>query len=479
MHYDVIVIGAGLGGLTAGAKLAKEGRKVLVLEQHDRAGGCATTFRRRDFTMEVGLHEMDGLHPGDGKNRIFEDLGLFDRVDFLPLPAFYRFLNPRTDLVMPHDPEEAKAVLKERFPDESEGIDAYFSTVTNARRIAVAHRGKPDKSVGAFLDEIIRDKDLKLCLLGNLGYFHDDPYSLSWLYYINAQGSYFGGRANYIRGGSQVLSNALADIIREHGGEVKLNMLVTGLTYKDGHPTGVLYHGIRGRDRDEHADTASDLVVNASLPDLADLLSPADGKKLAGALKGQVPGASLLTVYYGFSRPLKEINPHYSTFIYDQSVTGPRDILANNHSDFRTRSFTFVDYSHVDAQLAPEGKSVGAICAVDYLADWESLSKEEYEERKNRLAEELTDRCEAFIPGFRDAVEYAEVGTARTVRRFIRTPGGAVYGFSQHPGRSLDYLDALPANVHVASAWGKTGGGFSGAILGGYLCAMNLLRRKG
>ena len=61
MDYDVIVVGGGLGGLTAGAKLAKEGRKVLLIEQHDRPGGCATTFKRRDFIMEVGLHEMDGL----------------------------------------------------------------------------------------------------------------------------------------------------------------------------------------------------------------------------------------------------------------------------------------------------------------------------------------------------------------------------------------------------------------------------------
>ena len=88
MHYDVIIIGAGLGGLTAGAKLAREGRSVLLLEQHDRPGGCATTFKRRDFTMEVGLHEMDGLHTADMKNRIFADLGVFDRVEFLQVPEF-------------------------------------------------------------------------------------------------------------------------------------------------------------------------------------------------------------------------------------------------------------------------------------------------------------------------------------------------------------------------------------------------------
>ncbi|OQY03119.1 MAG: hypothetical protein B6I20_05705 [Bacteroidetes bacterium 4572_117] len=56
MQYDIIIIGAGLGGLTAGAKLSKEGKKVLLIEQHYVPGGCATTFKRKGFTFEVGLH---------------------------------------------------------------------------------------------------------------------------------------------------------------------------------------------------------------------------------------------------------------------------------------------------------------------------------------------------------------------------------------------------------------------------------------
>ena len=141
MHYDVIIIGSGLGGLTAGAKLIKEGKSVLVLEQHDRPGGCATTFKRRDFTMEVGLHEMDGLHPRDIKRRIFDDIGLGEQVTFLPVPEFYRFINERYELVIPHDPEEAKVLLKKAFPGEEKGIDDYFYHVLNVRRVMVAHKG--------------------------------------------------------------------------------------------------------------------------------------------------------------------------------------------------------------------------------------------------------------------------------------------------------------------------------------------------
>ena len=480
MKYDVIVIGAGLGGLTAGAKLAREGRKVLVLEQHDRPGGCATTFKRRDFTMEVGLHEMDGLHPKDIKQRIFDDLGITGKVEFLKVPEFYRFINDRYDLVIPHDPEKAKAILKSTFPGEEKGIDDYFYHVLNVRRVMVAHRDKPDRSVGEFLDEIIGNEDLKLVLLGNLGYFHDDPYTLSWLYYLNAQGSYYGGSASFIQGGSQQLSNALSNIITDHGGTVRLNSLVTSIDYEGPQPSGITYEDTRGKERKSHSDTTKQIVVNGALPNLAQsLLSKADGKALSESIVGNKIGASLLTVYYGFKKSLKDLGSrHYSTFIYDDSVKSQKDILNNNHSDFSTRSFTFVDYSQVDCRLAPEGKSVGAVCCIDYPSDWNNLDREEYNRMKADVADIITSRCEKLIPGFREAIEHVEVATSLSVLRFTLNPEGAVYGFAQNPGRSLDYLKHLPDNVSIASAWGKIGGGFSGAMVGGYMTAMDVLRKS-
>jgi phytoene dehydrogenase-like protein len=480
MSYDAIIIGAGLGGLTAGAKLAKEGLRVLLLEQHDRPGGCATTFKRSGFTMEVGLHEMDGLHPGDIKKRIFADIGLGKRVSFLPVPEFYRFMNGRYDLVIPHDPEKAMAVLKTAFPGQEKSIDEYFYHVLNARRVMVAHRGKADKSVGVFLDEIITDEDLKLVLLGNLGYFHDDPYSLSWLYYLNAQGSYYGGTASYIQGGSQRLSNALAELIQEQGGEVKLHQLVTSIDYRGDRVSGVSFEQIKGKDKGRMGQAhARQIIMNGSVPGLCKLLSKKDAAPLNQSIGDLAIGASLLTVYYGFNKPLQDIgNTNYSTFIYDASVLSQKDILGNNHSDFGTRSFTFVDYGQVDSRLAPEGKSVGAVCAIDYPSDWEGLEREEYMRMKADVADTITGRLDKILPGFRDAVEYVEVATSLSVERFTLNPRGAVYGFAQHPNRSMDYLNALPENVFIASAWGKIGGGFSGAMIGGYMCAMDLLRKR-
>jgi len=480
MHYDVIIIGAGLGGLTAGAKLAKEGKSVLVLEQHDRPGGCATTFKRRDFTMEVGLHEMDGIHTRDIKKRIFDDIGLGERVTFLQVPEFYRFINETYDLVIPHDPEEAKALLKKTFPGEEKGIDDYFYHVLNVRRVMVAHKGKPDRSVGVFLDEIIGDEDLKLVLLGNLGYYHDDPYSLSWLYYLNAQGSYYGGTASFIQGGSQRLSDALSDLIKEQEGEVRLNQLVTSLDYQGDKVSGVSFKEMRGKNKGQiEQATATQIIMNGSVPGLCGLLSKKDATPLSRSIRDMAIGASLLTVYYGFNKSLKEIgNKNYSTFIYDESVKSQKDILGNNHSDFSTRSFTFVDYGQVDSRLAPEGKSVGAVCAIDYPSDWESLERSEYMRMKEDVADIITSRLVKILPGFRECVEYVEVATSLSVERFTLNPKGAVYGFAQHPGRSLDYLNNLPENIFIASAWGKIGGGFSGAMVSGYMTSIDLLRKS-
>ena len=480
MQYDAIIVGAGLGGLTAGAKLAKEGKKVLVLEQHDRPGGCATTFVRKDFIMEVGLHEMDGLHRADPKTRIFNELGITERVEFLEVPEFYRFVSDRLDIVVPHDPEAARNILKKHFPGEEEGIEKYFYTVLNARRVLKEMPQAEDKSLGGFLDEIIRDEDLKLVLLGNLGYFHDDPYSLSWIYYINAQGAYYGGgRANFIKGGSQELSNALMNIIEENGGEVKLNCLVTSIDYEGKIPSGVIYRDSLRKDPCKCREKAREIIINSSVPGLAaELLPEAERSALLAEIENNRPGASLLTVYYGFKKSLREVGSrNYSTFVFDGSVKSQKDILANNHSDFKTRSFTFVDYSQVDSGLAPEGKSVGAVCCVDYPEDWEQLSREEYRMKKAMVADIFTSRLDKLIPGFKDAVEHKEVGTSLSVKRYTLNPGGAVYGFAQIPGKSTSYLSALPSNMHIASAWGKFGGGFSGAILCGYMTALDVLRR--
>jgi all-trans-retinol 13,14-reductase len=479
MKYDVVIIGAGLGGLTAGAKLAKEGRKVLLIEQHSKPGGCATTFRRGEFTLEVGLHEMDGPSPRDMKTRIFNELEVFENVEFVKVPEFYRFLHNDFDITIPHDPFEAGKILKNSFPDETDGIDAFYNQVLNPKRKSAAGEAPGDISLGEFLDSIISNDDLKLVLLGNLGYFHDNPYSISLTYYSAAQGSYFNGGASFIKGGSQKLSNHLADFIRKHGGDVVLNHLVNELIIENNKLVGVTYKKRRGASSDIVKVFADEIVANAAMQNIAELLPGESGVVLKKEISKQKTGASLLTIYFGFKSPLDKLgNRHYSTFVFDSSVKTQADILHNNQGNFQNRSFAFIDYGRIDSGLAPAGKSVGALCCIDYLKDWENLSAEEYKSKKEMVAGIFIKRLEDLIPGITGEIEYYEVGTSATINRYTMNPGGAVYGFAQTPGKPALDMSGIFENLHFASAWGKTGGGFSGAIYSGFLCAYNILRKK-
>ncbi len=478
MKYDIIIIGAGLGGLTAGAKLAKEGKKVLLIEQHNQPGGCATTFKRGDFILEVGLHEMDGPSPRDMKTRIFTDLDIFNNIEFIRVPEFYRFINDRYSVTVPHEPEIAIERLSGLFPDETNGIKSYFDQMLHPKKKS-ADSPQQDKSVGEFLDSVIRNDDLKLILLGNLGYFHDNPYSLSLAYYSAAQSSYYTGTASYIRGGSQKLSDYLAGYIKSHGGEVLLNHIVTGIMIHDNKATGISFRKKSEPDSSFIEAMADDIIANNSVPGVAELLPAEKGSELKGETSDLRPGASLLTIYLGFSKILKDLgHNYYSTAVFDNSVKSMADIFKNNNDDFSKRNFIFVDYGQINSGLAPEGKSVGGVCCVDYLKEWEALERKEYKARKERAVSCFIERLEKLIPGIKSVIEYSEAGTPSTIKRYTLNPGGAVYGFAQTPSRKVfDSFKAID-NLHFASAWGRTGGGFSGVIFGGYLCAYNILKRS-
>lgn len=479
MKYDILIIGAGLGGLTAGAKLAKEGKKVLLIEQHNKPGGCATTFQRGEFTFEVGLHEMDGPSPRDMKTRIFNELEVFGNVEFVKVPEFYRFINQRTDITIPHDPAVAARILKEVFPYEAGGIDEYFNQILNPKKKHSENETRRDISLGEFLDSVIHNDELKLILLGNLGYFNDDPYSISLAYYSAAQGSYFNGGASFIKGGSQKLSDHLADFIRKKGGDIVLNHLATGIIEENGKLTGVTFKKKKGSPAVTFTAYSNEIIANASMPQVTEILPEVSGSKLKNEIANLKPGASLLTIYFGFKRSLKSIgNNHYSTFVFDSSVKSQDDILKNNRGDFHKRNFTFIDYGQIDSGLAPGAKSVGALCCIDYLNDWDCLPREQYQDKKEKVARIFIERLGELFPGIAEEIEYYEVATSRTIKRYTLNPGGAVYGFAQVPGKPVIETSVIADNLHFASAWGKTGGGFSGAIYSGFLCAYNILRKK-
>ncbi|RUM76336.1 MAG: hypothetical protein DSZ11_00695 [Sulfurovum sp.] len=133
----------------------------------------------------------------------------------------------------------------------------------------------------------------------------------------------------------------------------------------------------------------------------------------------------------------------------------------------------------MDSGLTKESKSFGAICTPDFLSDWERLDKESYKKKKENLIASMLKKLEAEYPNISELVEYAEVGTAKTVERYIKTPNGTAYGFKPTPKqffRIPKVKSDKVSNLYFVGQW-VIAGGFSPAIMSGELCFREI--RKG
>ena len=474
---------------------------MLLIEQHSVPGGYATTFKRQGFLVEGGLHELDGLDDEDPKKAIFEELEVFDRLEFVKLPEFYRVITSKTDLVVPDNIEEAIKVFVNAFPDEEKGIRKFFRTIhaisseigrlpENRLKAALLFPFFPllfpnlvtrnKQTIGGFVDGITGNEELKLALLTNFPYYHDDPYSLSLLYFSVAQSSFFRGGGHFIKGGSQRLSDHLAGIITANGGRVMLSTMVTRILTENGRAAGVAFR--QNHETEERFEKAGTIVANAAIPLVESMLPEPERMLLRSKTAGLKNSCSILSVYIGFRRDISVLgNRAYSTFITGDGVTSLKAAASGTRADFDKRGFVFVDYSLIDSGLGARGKSLGVICTVDYIDEWEGLDEEAYRRKKDSVAQSFIRRLEKLIPGIGEEIEYVEVGTAKTLRRFTLNPGGVIYGYAQTPEQSgmlrLPNRSKVP-NLYFASAWSNPGGGFTGAILSGWFCAREILCSK-
>ncbi len=499
MKYNTIIIGGGLGGLVAGATLSKFGKKVLLLEQHHKPGGCATTFKRGDFIIEVGLHEMDGLDDMDGKVALFKLLEVDKNVQFTQAPELYHLVSKNHELVFPYGFEQVKKALTNKYPEEEKGITRYLKLISGVRaEMTKLPGGKWKKilflpfmpllypniveasrhSAGEWFDKNISNEQLKLDLAAHLGYWGDNPYSMSMFYFSMAQSGFIGGGGHFVTGGSQKLSDYLASFIEKNGGTVLLGKKALKINSKNNHATGVTYIDSYNSELNPMTVDCDNVIANCAIPLVPAMLEEPYANSLKNKIAPYENACSLLCIYLGFKSDLTSVGVnHYSTCMMGEDVKSLKDMLPNNQGDWSKRSFVFVDYAKVDAQLAPPGKTVGAICSVDYLKDWKDLSKDAYNSKKEKVAEVLLQRLENQFPGIREKIEYFEVSTPKTIQRFTLNPNGAVYGFAQTPKQSgFNRLrdNFLIPNLYFASAWAFPGGGFTGAILGGFLSALRM-----
>ncbi|WP_339840477.1 NAD(P)/FAD-dependent oxidoreductase [uncultured Maribacter sp.] len=503
MKYNTVVIGGGLGGLVAGAMLTKFGKKVLLLEQHHKPGGCATTFKRGDFIIEVGLHEMCGLEKEGAIKQIFNMLEINQQVELLQVPELYAVLSDKEKFVFPHSYEAASKALIDKYPEDEKGIKRLMKLLAGIRREGIKLPHTPLKrklmypfmpllyptlveasrhTVGSWFDKYITNENAKLDLLAHIVYWGDDPYTLSMFYYGLPFSSFIGTGGYFIKGGSQQLSNQLASYIEKQGGCVLLGKKAEKIVTKNDRVTGVTFRDSFNKSSEAVTIACDNVVANCAIPIVPDMLDEPHATSLRKQIADKTNACSLLNIYLGFKSDLETYGvKHYSNSIKGDDVKTLKDIHPNNTGDWSKRSFVFVDYNKVDAQLAPSGKSVGVICCADYLKDWDELSKEDYKAKKEEVAQILLGRLEKQFPGIRESIEYYEVATSKTIERFTSNTAGSVYGFAQskqQSGLKRFRNNFLISNLYFASAWAFPGGGFEGSMMAGFLAALQMNRDK-
>jgi phytoene dehydrogenase-like protein len=506
-RYDVIVIGAGLGGLTAAALIAQAGRKTLLIERNHGVGGAASTYKAGDLVVEASLHETsDPQDPLDPKHHVLAEIGVLDKVTWVPTGAVYEVRGGPVGVpfVLPEGFEEARAALLDRFPAARDGIGPLLHEMEAiATGLGTLSKGRaafdrPLHGLSALLklsplltgwrlslterlDRAFGDNEAAKCALAaNILYWHDDPATLWWVLFAVAQGGYLASGGRYIQGGSQRLSNALARALKAAGGELLLRRSVTKILLDDaGRPAGVVHEGRDGRERAEAG--AAVVVGNAAPVHLADMLPAAARQRFFAPYADRPLSISLFSATFGLSvRPCDLGLSSYSTFLLPEWMTALADyrrcasILAGA-PDEAMPPLAVVDYSAIDSGLDGAPYPVSVV-GVDRTSNWSGLDPAAYEAKRRLWRDAIVAAIDRVFPGFAAHVVASVLSTASTMNSYLNAPDGAVYGFAPRPPRGPIWRgpERSPKTpiegLYLASSYAGSGG-YTGAILAGAAAA--------
>lgn len=487
MDFDVIVIGSGVGGLTAGSKLAKDGLKVAVFEEHFLAGGYATIFKRKGYNFDVSLHGIGGLDEGGSVRNIFKACGIDGKVKALRDENAYSLMINRELITIPNDREEYKKMLINRYKDEKKGIEKLFKDLdrfSNGFDRFVKQRDKSflnklhldvalfiswsGKTTYEVLKEYTDNEELIRVFTGLWPYYGLPPKMLSSLYYFSPWLSYHNYGKYYIEGGSQALSNSFVEVIKENGGEVFLRTKVEKILEENGVIKGV-------RLKDGREVTSKWVISNASPLKTLEMLG--EGKlEEEKKIKEDEIGCTLSQLYLGLDCDPEEIGIPKEEVFFFEGDSHEEDYELSINNQYEKCGFLLTNYNGMDPNLNEKGKGVLTITYIDNYDYW-STDRETYLKQKEEVKNIMIERVKKYYKDIDKHIVVAELGTPRTMERYTKNPRGAVYGYAQYKdqaGKNRLQSKTSIKNLSFVGAWIKPGGGYEGSISGGIVEALRV-----
>jgi len=453
---DIIIIGAGLGGLFCGALLSKEGHKVTVLEKNQAIGGGLQTFVRKGERYETGMHVAGGFHDKGSLYLICKYLGIWDKLDIVPTEhtSSVTYLQEGLTFNIPAGREAFIAYLSSFYPDESDNIrnyvDAVFrlseeETLFYMKSVSTDYPVHSDEFMmpaDRFIAKYIRNERLRaLVAFVNPLYAGVAGHSPAYLHAMISV--MFIDHPCRFAGGSSQLADALASVIEQGGGSVLTHRNVVRIPIEDRKIRCV----IDSEGREYRADSYISDIHPCCLLDMI------EGKAFTP----------------GYMERLRSIPDTVSAFkVYLQLKPGtvpfvdhPVSVLDSMSNAWKLSEHDPQGWPHaVSCFMAPsaDGKWATHISALT-LMSWEEVSRwadtcighrtPEYEEWKKNHTERLLDMVSRIYPDIRECVEDCFAASPLTFRDWIGSRYGSIYGYFKDSENII--LSQLPIRTKVGN----------------------------
>lgn len=438
MPKRVIIIGSGLGGLSTGLILAREGFDVTILEQEAQIGGCLQCFMRRGVKFETGMHFIGSAEPGQTLYRLLRFLQIDDiSLKSLDTTAY--------DIVRLGDDEfrfpiGSEAFIEQMgcyFPSEKDGIAEYFHCVERVANASSLHTLNLDnansaltteyqlRSINEVVDSFVTDATLRDVLVGNLPLYaarrNKTPFS-THAYIVD----FYNQSSFRVVGGSDRIGLALYHKLEEWGGRVLTNKKAVRILSDDTHVTGVITAD------GEHFE--ADMVISAihPMPTLAmtdsTLIRPAFRKRVA-SLPNTI---GIFSVYLDFEDDaVPYLNSNYYAY---RSGGSPWDCEDYTPDDW-PRGYLYMHFCHEPNPRYARSGVILCYMRFEEMKPWLGTEVghrgEEYERFKYDRAERLIDSLELSFPGLRKHIRHYYTSTPLTYFNYTGTPEGAAYGLAR------------------------------------------------